>query len=66
MYKLIRPLLFGLDAERSHNVILWLLSALSRSGPALRLIGRAGAGSVPSIPCEIAGLNLPNPLGLAA
>jgi dihydroorotate dehydrogenase len=66
VYKLIRPLLFGLGAERSHNIILWLLSALSHSGPALRLIERTGAGSVPSIPCEIAGLNLPNPVGLAA
>lgn len=66
MYKLIRPLLFGLDAERSHDVVLWLLSTLSRSRPALRLIRRAGADSVPSIPCEIAGLKLPNPVGLAA
>lgn len=66
MYKLIRPLLFGLDAERSHDVILWLLSVLSTSDPALRLITRFGTGRVPFIPCEFAGLSLPNPVGLAA
>lgn len=66
MYRLIRPLLFRLDAERSHDVILAVLAALSRSASALGLIRRLGADRVPSIPCRFAGLHLPNPLGLAA
>ena len=55
-----------LDAERSHDLALSTLSTLSRSGPALRLINRFGSARVPSIPCEFAGLALPNPVGLAA
>lgn len=66
MYRLIRPILFMLDAERSHELALSTLSALSRSGPALRLIHRFGAARVPPIPCELAGIALPNPVGLAA
>lgn len=58
MYGLIRPLLFGLDAERSHDLTLralcmapWLGSLSSR---------------VPSLPTTLAGLSLRNPVGLAA
>jgi dihydroorotate dehydrogenase len=66
VYQLIRPLLFMLDAEHSHDLALSTLSTLSRSGPALYLISKFGSARVPSVPCEFAGLALPNPLGLAA
>jgi len=66
VYQLIRLLLFRLDAEQSHDLVISTLAALSRSGPALRLINRFGAARVPSIPCVLAGLTLSNPLGLAA
>ena len=58
--------MFRLDAERSHDLIVALLAVLSRSRPALRVLSRHGIQKNPSIPCEIAGLRLANPLGLAA
>ena len=66
MYKLIRPLLFRLDAERSHDIVLSALSACSRHRMSLRLLELAGGGPAPDIPCQIAGLSMPNPIGLAA
>lgn len=62
MYALIRPLLFALDAERSHDLILGLLRAPG-AAPALRHLYGA---RVPALPVEVMGLRLPNPLGLAA
>lgn len=60
MYALIRPALFGLEAERAHELTLdWL----SRTAPAAyRLYG----ARVPSLPTTVMGLSLPNPVGLAA
>lgn len=66
MYEIIKPLLFRLDAERSHDLIIALLALLSRSRSVLKIISRRGAKRNPSIPCDIAGVRLPNPLGLAA
>lgn len=64
MYALIRPLLFRLDAERAHDAVMTLLAAVSRSALLLRLLARSAP--VPRLPCRIAGLEVPNPLGLAA
>ncbi|WP_423823951.1 quinone-dependent dihydroorotate dehydrogenase [Salinisphaera sp. SPP-AMP-43] len=60
MYALIRPALFGLEAERAHELTLdWL----SRTAPAAyRLYG----ARVPALPTTVMGLSLPNPVGLAA
>lgn len=66
VYRLIRPILFMLDAEHSHELALSTLAALSRSAPALRLLRRFGSARLPALPCTFAGLQLPNPLGLAA
>ncbi|MDJ0955743.1 MAG: quinone-dependent dihydroorotate dehydrogenase [Arenicellales bacterium] len=66
MYQIIRPLLFSLDAERGHDLIIALLSILSRNKTALRWLNRRGIQQTPSLPCTLAGLHLPNPLGLAA
>jgi dihydroorotate dehydrogenase len=57
LYPLLRPLLFSLDAERSHDLIL---GALSRA-PSLIPLQR-----VPDNPVQCMGLNFPNPIGLAA
>lgn len=60
MYSLIRPALFSLDAEKAHDLTL---RALSRSAPIVaRLYGRRVAAA----PTRLMGLNLPNPVGLAA
>ena len=62
MYSLIRPLLFALDPEQSHDLTLGMLR-LPGATPALRRLYGAG---VPALPVEVMGLRLPNPLGLAA
>ncbi len=60
MYLLLRKLLFALEAERAHGLTLRLLDA----GARLRLV-RPPRGQ-PRLPTELAGLTLPNPVGLAA
>jgi dihydroorotate dehydrogenase len=61
MYTLIRPLLFRLDAERTHHLTLNGLDAAYRLG-LTRLLGK-----VPECrPRQVMGLTFPNPVGLAA
>lgn len=57
LYPLLRPLIFGLDAERAHGLTLAALKAL----PA----GEA-AQPDPMLASRVAGLDFPNPVGLAA
>ncbi len=57
LYPLLRPLIFGLDAERAHHLTLRSLKALPP--------GKAPAAD-PMLSIEVAGLNFPNPVGLAA
>lgn len=60
MYRLARPALFALDAERAHDLTL---AALARGTPLAK--GLYGA-HVPAVPVEVMGLRFPNPVGLAA
>lgn len=60
MYSLIRPALFGLEAERAHE---FTLDWLSRLAPAAR---RLYGARVPRLSTTLMGLTLPNPVGLAA
>jgi dihydroorotate dehydrogenase len=56
LYRLIRPALFTLDAERAHGLAL---AALKWRGP--------GAPQPPGpLAVDVAGLTFPNPLGMAA
>ena len=56
LYRLLRPALFALDAERAHGLAL---AALKRRG--------AKAPQQPGpLSVEVAGLQFPNPLGMAA
>lgn len=57
LYRLARPLLFALSAERAHDLTLNLL----RGGA-----GRLWPGRVPARPVTVMGLEFPNPVGLAA
>lgn len=66
MYSLVRPLLFTLEPEKSHNLVLGSLAAISRSTLACRMLGTLFARSVPSVPTRVMGINFPNPVGLAA
>ena len=54
LYPLVRPLLFRLDAERAHRLTIAALKRLP-----------AGAAE-PALPVTLAGLDFPNPVGLAA
>lgn len=60
LYRLLRPALFALDAEHSHELAI---AALSRGGA---LAGVVFGQRLPPDPFELAGLRLPNRVGLAA
>lgn len=61
MYSLLRPLLFQLDPEFTHNLTLRSLDMVS----ALGLSGLVGKTPV-SDPQKVMGIEFPNPVGLAA
>lgn len=63
--KILLPLLSTVDAERSHEVTLWLLERVQRRALGRRLL-RALAGDLPARPVEVLGLTFANPLGVAA
>ena len=56
LYSLLRPLVFRLDAERAHRLTL----------AALKLLPEGQARSDPLLRTKVAGLDFPNPIGLAA
>lgn len=63
-WRLLRPLLFRLDAERAHGLALALAARWSR-----HFSGRLGASDVaraPALAVDAMGLRFPNPIGLAA
>ncbi len=66
MYKLIRPLLFSLDAEKAHDLAISGLQGASRSRLALKALRAVYANRIVSKPVELMGLKLAHPLGLAA
>ncbi len=66
MYPFLRPLLFLLDAERSHELVLRALRLAYRI-PGLGLLVRVMlARRVPALPVTLLGRRFPNPVGLAA
>jgi hypothetical protein len=66
VYSLIRPLLFTLDAEHSHDLTLGLMRGAYRLPGISTLVRRRYAGHSPPLPVEVMGLRFPNPVGLAA
>jgi dihydroorotate dehydrogenase len=56
LYPVFRPLIFALDAERAHGLTL----------AALKLRGGSAPASAPSLGIRVAGIDFPNPVGLAA
>jgi dihydroorotate dehydrogenase len=56
LYPLVRPLVFALDAERAHRLTIRALKALPAGLPP----------ADPVLAIEVAGLDFPNPVGLAA
>src|SRR4030095_8917442 len=61
--RLVRPLLFSLDAETAHHFTIASLCRASRFDPALHVLKRF---TPPSKPKTLFGLTFPNPIGLAA
>lgn len=61
LYGLIRPLIFRLDPERAHHLVMSVARAISR------LESRTGRAplSPPGLARELFGLRFPNPVGLA-
>ncbi|PWG03864.1 quinone-dependent dihydroorotate dehydrogenase [Sphingosinicella humi] len=57
LYPLLRPLIFGLDAERAHRLTLAALKTLPAGNP---------PKPDPMLAVQVAGLDFPNPIGLAA
>jgi dihydroorotate dehydrogenase len=57
LYPLFRPLMFALDAERAHRATISALKLLPAGMPAKR---------DPLLSVNVAGLDFPNPVGLAA
>ncbi len=65
LYRLLRPLLFTLDAENAHRLGLAVARRVAGDLGTARLIHRWFARPV-SHPVRVAGLDFPNPIGLAA
>ena len=61
MFTLIRPALFALDAEPAHRLTIRMLAAWGAAGTP----GAVPAGD-PRLAQRVAGIDFPNPLGLAA
>src|SRR5438309_8283642 len=61
--RLVRPLLFSLDAEAAHHFTIALLGSASHFGLALRVLRCFRPSSKPK---TLFSLNFPNPIGLAA
>src|SRR6266699_1286944 len=61
--RLVRPLLFSLDAEAAHHFTIALLGSASHFGLALWVLRCFRPSSKPK---TLFGLNFPNPIGLAA
>jgi dihydroorotate dehydrogenase len=66
MYSLIRRLLFRMNAESSHDLVMSGLEKIS-SRPALTaLVTKLYASHVPQLRTRIMGIDFPNPVGLGA
>jgi dihydroorotate dehydrogenase len=57
LYKLVKPMLFRLDAETAHRLVLGMLSVLPIADP---------PAWPPELTTRVFGLDFPNPIGLAA
>ena len=66
MYAILRPLLFRIDPERAHEMMLGLLRWAGNFPVTSRLIEAAYRQSDPRLNIEAFGLRFANPVGLAA
>lgn len=66
MYQALRPFLFRIDAESSHNFSLKALRRLYNVPKGAQLIQRLAGGIPEPLPTTVMGIEFPNPVGLAA
>jgi dihydroorotate dehydrogenase len=67
LYRLLfQPFLFYLDPERAHDLTLWFLQRLAQVPPLLKLWHRWQTPEPVALQMHVAGLQFPNPVGLAA
>ncbi|MBX2869597.1 MAG: quinone-dependent dihydroorotate dehydrogenase [Acidiferrobacterales bacterium] len=65
-YRIVRPLLFALPAETSHDLVMGALGRASNSPTVLSWMQRSYGERVPELPTDLLGLAFSNPVGLAA
>ncbi len=66
MWRLIRPLLFALDAERAHRLSMSLFTTAMRLGPLRSATCRCFRTDDPRLRVPRFGIDFPTPIGLAA
>ena len=66
MYKQLRPILFKLDAETSHDLVIKALNFASKSSTVCNLIRKCCQSDSLANPVSVMGLEFPNRIGLAA
>lgn len=66
LYSILRPLLFRLDPERAHGLAIGALRLAQAVPGATSLLARRCLVADPALRQTLLGLELPNPLGLAA
>ena len=66
MYSLVRPLLFSIAPERSHDLTMAVLASANQQPLALKILQLIWGNKVPARPTQLMGLSLPNSVGLAA
>jgi dihydroorotate dehydrogenase len=64
--RVIRPLLFRLPPEPAHELAVWGLSLMEISPGLARVLRRGARAERPSLRTHVAGIEFPNPLGVAA
>lgn len=62
-YRQLRSVLFWLDPETAHNLVIHGLLCAGRPSAVLRVVFGA---QVTDAACEVCGIRFPNPVGLAA
>lgn len=66
MWRLIRPLLFRMDAERAHHLSMSLFASLMSLEPLRRFTERTTSVVDPRLRTTCLGIDFPSPVGLAA
>ena len=66
MYPLLRPLLFAMDPEKSHDLVMATLQRISAQPTLCRMANKVYGSRVVKNPTTVMGLDFPNPVGLAA